>query len=142
MDNTIVNLIYKAHLKLMEIESVPREYGPGEFLFSSEVHTICAIGKKPGINLTGLALDLEVSKSAVSKFVSKLLKKNYITKERSPDNLKEVIFNLTDRGHHVVIKHREYKEAIFGPLISRERELEEDKRAEILSFLKDLYKLM
>lgn len=142
VDASIIDLIYKAHMKLTEIESVPREYVNNELLYSSEIHTICAIDKNPGINLTNLALELEVSKSAVSKFVTKLIKKEYIEKKRAIGNLKEVVFNLTSKGSAAVIKHREFKKNIFGPLIAKENELSNNKRAEYVSFLNELYNLM
>lgn len=142
MKSSIIELIYKAHLKLTEIESTPREYADGELLYSSEVHTICAIGRNPGINLTGLANELEVSKSAVSKFVAKLIQKEYIVKERACGNLKEVVFSLTDRGADVVRKHESYREELFGPLIAKEYELTENNKAEFIAFLKELYDLI
>lgn len=139
---SILDIIYKAHLKLTEIESVPKEYVDNELLYSSEVHTICAIGKMPGINLTNLALELDVSKSAASKFVGKLISKEYITKERASGNMKEVVFNLTVKGSAVLVKHREYKKQLFGPLIAKENDLPEDKRAEYILFLNEIYSLM
>lgn len=69
MDNNIVNLVYKTHKKLQELESTPKDYGTGEFLYASDVHTICIIAKYPGLNLTEISKRLEISKSATSKFV-------------------------------------------------------------------------
>ena len=75
----IIKLYFKSIKGFNEFESLPRDFGTGDLLYSSEIHTLQAIGNNSNINLTELAEILDISKSGTSKFVKKLLDKNLIT---------------------------------------------------------------
>ncbi|EFK05222.1 transcriptional regulator, MarR family [delta proteobacterium NaphS2] len=62
------------------LEKRPQDYGIGEVLHPSEIHTIEMIGKNPGINVTGLAGRLGVTKGAVSQLIKKLENKGLVSK--------------------------------------------------------------
>ncbi len=116
----ILDMIYLSHLYLQKIESTPRDYGTGDLLYSSEIHTVVAVGKSPGCNLTKLAGSLSISKAAASKFVAKLLVKGYLAKSRSFDNDREVVFNLTTKGQTAAAGHDKFEAETFGPLFEVE----------------------
>lgn len=122
-DKRIIDLIYSAHRYLQALESTPRDYGTGDLLFASEIHTVVAVGKAPGCNLTELAAKLDVSKAAVSKFVAKLLEKGYLVKGKRADNDRVVIFHLTPKGQAAVKGHQAYEKRTFGPLLEVEAAL-------------------
>ena len=115
-NNTIIEAVFKIHNKLNELSATPRDFGTGEKLYSSEIHTIIVIGEKPGINLTGLSLTLGVSKSAGSKFIKKLLAKGYVIKGRAVSNRREVIFNLTEKGQLALQGHNAFSRQRFQKL--------------------------
>ena len=73
-------------------------FGTGVAMYRREIHTIQAIGKNPGINITLLAEYMGVTKSAVSQIIKKLIKKGLVSKTYAPGNAKEVILELTDLG--------------------------------------------
>lgn len=62
------------------IENSPRDFGSGERLYPSEIHTIEAIGKNEGTNLTQLAETMGVIKAVISQIVRKLEMKKYVQK--------------------------------------------------------------
>ena len=64
MNKRLMELIYKTHKILQNIESTPRDYGTGDLLYSADIHTVTAVAKNPGCNLTQLAESLIVSKPA------------------------------------------------------------------------------
>ncbi|QTL98839.1 MarR family transcriptional regulator [Iocasia frigidifontis] len=134
----IVDLFLRAHNKFNLLESEPRDFSTGDLLYSTEIHTIVAIGEKPAINLTQLAENLGVSKSAVSKFIKKLLKKGYVLKSRPVGNHKEVIFNLTDRGKTAFKGHEEFSREIFGSLYDILENIADREIITIENFLKKL----
>ena len=70
-------------------------------LYPSELKALDMIGQFSGINLTQLANKLGISKSAISKCTSKLLEKELIGKEKSPVNVREVVFTLTPDGQTI-----------------------------------------
>jgi DNA-binding MarR family transcriptional regulator len=73
-------------------------FGTGVAMYRSEIHTVQAIGKNPGINVTTLAAYFGVTKSAVSQTIGKLKKKGLVRKTYVPGNAKEVMLELTDLG--------------------------------------------
>jgi DNA-binding MarR family transcriptional regulator len=118
MDNydKLIDLVFRVNNKFNIATKKPRDFGTTDLLYSSEIHTIVAISKNPGINLTQLAQHLGVSKSAASKFIKKLLNKEYITKSRPIDNQREVLFHPTNKGITAFIGHEKFSEDIFNNL--------------------------
>lgn len=103
-----------------EHESMPRNYGTDELYYSLEIHTIHIIGKSPGINVTEIAGWHGISKSAVSKVIKKLERKDSVFRYKAPDNNKEVLFELTAKGKKAyqghIEHHKRQEELIFKKL--------------------------
>jgi DNA-binding MarR family transcriptional regulator len=134
-DEGILELFYKAHRKLGELESTPRDYGTGEPLFSSDIHTVVAVAGQPGCNLTQLASALGVSKPAAYKFARKLLRMGYLSKEMRADSAKAVAFTLSPKGEKAVQAHQRFTRKVFGPLQAVESRLSGPERRVIHGFL-------
>jgi len=73
-------------------------FGTGVLMSRREIHTVQAIGRNPGINVTTLAEYMGVTKGAVSQIIKKLNKRGLVRKTRATGNAKEVILELTDLG--------------------------------------------
>lgn len=112
----VIELYFKSIRGFTEFESRPRDFGTGDLLYSSEIHTLCMIGENANINLTELAEKLGISKSGVSKFIKKILKKGLITKGKQGDNKKEVVFNLTEKGLIAYWGHKKFDEEVFASI--------------------------
>jgi DNA-binding MarR family transcriptional regulator len=134
-DEGILDLIHRAHRRLGELESTPRDYGTGELLYSSDIHTVVAVARQPGCNLTQLASSLGVSKPAASKFARKLLRTGYLVKERQAANAKEVSFSLSPKGRRAEQAHQRFTRKVFGPLQAVESGLSASDRRVIHRFL-------
>jgi DNA-binding MarR family transcriptional regulator len=134
-DEGILDLIYKAHRRLVELESTPRDFGTGELLYSSDLHTVEAVARQPGCNLTQLAGSLGVSKPAASKFTRKLLRAGYLEREKQPGSAKEVSFSLSPKGRKAEQAHQRFTRKVFGPLQAIESGLSASDRQVIRSFL-------
>jgi DNA-binding MarR family transcriptional regulator len=133
-----IEFLLRVNNKLNLISREARDFGSGDLLYSTEIHTIVAIGKNPGTNLTQLAEMLGVSKSAASKFIKKLIAKHYIIKSRPVDNQREVIFNLTDKGKIAFQGHERFSSETFKRVYSI---LEDSKEREIVTIENFLEKL-
>nr|WP_319777211.1 MarR family transcriptional regulator [uncultured Sphaerochaeta sp.] len=120
------------------MERSARDYGTGEGLFSSEIHTVTAVVHSPGINLTQLAGNMGISKAAVSKFTSRMIKRGYIKKSRSGSNQKEVLFYATEKGRSAAQGHAAFEEKTFGPFLRIEQDLTAKEREIILSYFKKI----
>jgi DNA-binding MarR family transcriptional regulator len=134
-DEGILDLVYRAHRRLGELENTPHDYGTGELLYSSDIHTVVAVAQQPGCNLTQLAGSLGVSKPAASKFTRKLLRLGYLVKEMQADNAKEVSFSLSPKGRQAEQAHQRFTRKVFGPLQAVEAGLSPSDRRAIQRFL-------
>jgi DNA-binding MarR family transcriptional regulator len=134
-DEGVLDLIYRAHRRLGELESTARDYGTGELLYSSDIHTMVAVAQQPGCNLTQLAGSLGVSKPAASKFTRKLLRMGYLVRKRQVDNAKEVSFSLSQKGRQAEQAHQRFTRKVFGPLQAIESGLSAPDRQVIRRFL-------
>jgi DNA-binding MarR family transcriptional regulator len=123
-----------------EMEKKPRDYGTGDLLFTSEIHTIEAIGENPGINITALSDKLGISKSAVSQIINKLEIKQIVTRYKQQNNGKEVLLKLLERGQLAFYGHKKYHLSMDVPLIEAMADWD-DKQVEFLSIaLNELFK--
>ena len=107
--------------RLDEVEHEPMDYGTGMVIHRAEIHTIQAIGRKRGINLTRLAETSGVTKGATSQMVSKLVAKGLVLKVQSATP-RELALDLTELGWKAFEAHErlhdrmiEAVEAYFGP---------------------------
>jgi len=112
--------LFELWMKIMnmmqEHESWVRDFGTGDLLHPSEIHTLQAVGDQEKVNITGLAKSLGITKSGVSQMVSKLEKKGLIKRWRKPGNEKEVLLKMTEKGEvayegHETL-HRQIREII------------------------------
>jgi DNA-binding MarR family transcriptional regulator len=92
--------------RLAAIQQTPRMYGTTVRLYSTEIHTIQAIGKMPRANVTRLAKHMGVTKGAISQTIAKLVGKGLVHKERAPGDLREVCLELTELGR---VAHRNHE---------------------------------
>jgi len=90
------------------IEKTPKDFGTGNQLFPSEIHTIEGIGRKPGINVSELAIELGISKPAVSQLTKRLERKGLIKRYRDEGNNKEVLLRLSPKGEIDYKGHSHY----------------------------------
>jgi DNA-binding MarR family transcriptional regulator len=134
----IINLYFKSLEMFKSLESTPRDFGSGELLYSSEVHTLVAIGKNSGLNLTDISVAMNVSKSAVSKFVKKLLNKGLIQKRNEEKNKKEVVFYLTLKGQTVFAGHEIYEQNTFAGIFKILAGLSSAEKAFLTHFLQGM----
>ena len=124
--------------KMAAIEKTPRDFGSGDLLYRSEVHTLMAIGENPGTNVTDLAGYAGTTKSAVSQMLDKLSRKSLVEKYRSPDNEKEIFLRLTSRGRIAFLGHEQYHLKIHARVEQKLREMTDEE----FRFLQDFFRII
>ena len=112
---TFLRIINKFKL----LEKIPIDHGTGHLLYASEINTLEIIGKSPNINLTQLAGKRGVTKGAVSQIVTKLVKKQLVTKNQAPDNDKVVHLKLTNAGWVAFENHEKFHEKYDSAMIEK-----------------------
>jgi DNA-binding MarR family transcriptional regulator len=115
MNKELQNLI-DLFLKILHLYSVigrkPKDYGTGDLLYITEIHTITMIGKNHKVNMTQLADLMGVTKGAISQTIRKLVAKNYIVKSNTV-NRKEVSLSLSDKGKIVYKGQESFQKELF-----------------------------
>ncbi len=89
------------------------DYGSGDRLSPVEAHTIQAVGDNQGLNLTALAMAMNVTKATMSERVKKLSRQGLLRKSRALDNRKEILITLADKGRIVHKGHEEMHRKMF-----------------------------
>lgn len=102
-------------LKILHLYSVisrkPVDYGTGDLLYFTEIHTIAAIGRNREINLSRLSENMGVTRGAISQTVRKLVSKNLVVKANT--NLKEFSLRLSDKGQAAYKGQMSFQREIF-----------------------------
>ena len=88
-------------------------FGAKNRLYPAEIHTIVAIGQNRGINLTGLAEKLEISKPTLSERIGKLVEKEFVEKKMNPENRKAMTLWLTEEGKKAEYHHALHHEKMY-----------------------------
>jgi DNA-binding MarR family transcriptional regulator len=99
-----------------EAEKLSRDYGTGELLYPSEVHTIEAIGNNPGCNISDLARLMGITRGAVQKLSAKLGKKGYIHRFMSSKDNKRIYLELTDKGRASFDGHHDFHRKMYDEI--------------------------
>jgi len=91
--------------KFNELEKEPVDFGTGEKLYPSEIHTLQVIGDKPGITTTEISGIFGITRGAVSQVTGKLHRRGYLRKVRNIAYGKEILLTLTGKGEVVYRSH-------------------------------------
>ncbi len=121
--------------KMVADEKIPKDFGSGDLLHCSEIHTIMAIGKNPKINLTSLSRLLGISRSAISQMTNRLEKKDLVEKHRDPDNDKEILLCLSPKGTIAYLGHEQHHAKIYARMHHNLGDLSDEEFALIIRFL-------
>ena len=89
-------------------EKLSRDFGTGDLLYPSEVHTIEAIGNNAGCNISDLARIMGITRGAVQKLSAKLEGRGYIHRFMSAEDNKRIFLELTDRGRAANDGHQDF----------------------------------
>jgi DNA-binding MarR family transcriptional regulator len=115
MNNELQTLI-DLFLKILHLYSVisrkPKDYGTGDLLYFTEIHTITMVGKNRQINITQLAEMMGVTKGAISQTIRKLVNKDLIVKSNT-NNRKEINLRLSDKGKIVYRGQKSFQKELF-----------------------------
>ncbi|MED1784072.1 MarR family transcriptional regulator [Brevibacillus fortis] len=102
----------REELLLREIRSSVSDYDKVGRLSITELHVLQEVGEKDRVNVTTIAQQIGVTKSAISKITVKLMKKGLLERYQLEDNQKEVFFRLTSVGEMVNEIHERYHQQL------------------------------
>lgn len=125
--NSELQKLIDLFLKILHLYSVisrkPKDYGTGDLLYFTELHTITMVGRNDEVNMTQLAEIMGVTKGAISQTIRKLVHKNLIIRTNI-NNRKEVNLRLSEKGRKVLNAQESFQKEIFtfaGALYAKAR---------------------
>ncbi|MBW5446084.1 MarR family transcriptional regulator [Cohnella sp. CFH 77786] len=131
----ISNALLDVFKTFSKLDRKNRDYGIGEPLFHSEIHTLNEIKEHEGIHITALAECCGVTKGAVSQVLKKLEQKGLIAKERDVRNQSRFILKVTAKGEIAYARHLEYQDRFKRTVVELLRDAPHDKVAFAKNFL-------
>lgn len=90
----------------------PQNYGTDQKLYFAEIHTIDAIGKRPGILQRDLCQIIGVTKGRMSVIIRNLEKKALVARKMEDGNKKEIPLVLTEEGEKAYVTHMQKEKKI------------------------------
>ncbi|MCE5284671.1 MAG: MarR family transcriptional regulator [Pelosinus sp.] len=123
----IVEKMIRAFNTMYENAKQPHDYGTGQLLYQSELHTLSAICNHELVNASELAQIMGITKGAITQVVNKLIQKGLIEKFNMPGNKKEVYFHVTESGIRVNEAHCQYHKMMHEPVNKYLCELDKEK---------------
>jgi DNA-binding MarR family transcriptional regulator len=109
----LMEMINQVTAKMGAMHEPALDFGTGVPLYRVEIHTIKTLGDNPGINMTGLAERMGVTKGAVSQTINKLASKGLVVKAAADDNAREILPELTELGRKGYDEHERYHMMMF-----------------------------
>lgn len=112
IENKAINEVIEQFMRIVNkynaLDNKSYDFGIDKLLTPAEIHTIDAIGKNTGTNVTQLAEKLGVTKGAVSQMISRLHGKGLVNKLKDSENEKEVVLMLTKQGKKAFDGHLKF----------------------------------
>ncbi len=111
----INEITYSMNARLMK----ERQSLFNEDLSSKQMIIMDLVKKESQLSISQLAEAMNVTSSAVSQIVSKLENEKYLLRTINPDNRREIIVQLDERGHQYYSKEEEINREIVNRFYSR-----------------------
>lgn len=117
---TFNNRFNRFILAFDQLKKNQHKSGVDKSITLNEVHLIVVIGKNQPLNLVKLSELLEVSRSAITQSVRRLIQKNLVDFDFDPNNGKNKYLRLSEKGIEIFKVHQEQQayieESIFSVL--------------------------
>ncbi|HHS7744265.1 TPA: MarR family winged helix-turn-helix transcriptional regulator [Streptococcus pneumoniae] len=107
----------------------------------NDVHLIVAIGKNQPLNLVKLSELLEVSRSAITQSVRRLIQKNLVVFDFDPNNGKNKYLRLSEKGIEIFKIHKEQQAYIEKSIFSVLNNYSEVELKTVVKLMDDIEKV-
>lgn len=132
----MMETLYESSRLIHLYESVPRKYGTDDELYMVEVHTLDLIGRHGKITTTEIAEINNRTTSAASQMVEKLIKKELVHKYRNPNNFRELLIELTEKGEIVYEYHKNLDDVEYNIHLERLEEYSTEDFEKLMQIVK------
>jgi len=121
--------------KMDALEKSPKDFGSGDLLHCSEIHTLMAVGRHKEINITELARYLGISKSGISQMITRLFSKDLVEKYQNSDDSKQIFIRLSARGMIAYLGHEQHHAKIYAHMTQKLGSMSDEQFMFLTKFL-------
>lgn len=130
--NDVLVHLFNEIWKLEEKAIIIEEY---QDITNNDMHIIEAIGLEEKNTMSGIARKLNITAGTLTTSINNLVKKKYVTRERSDADRRVVHIILTEKGKKAYHHHAEFHEKMIHAVI---QSLREEEIPVLLKTLQDL----
>ena len=135
---TFNNRFNRFILAFEQLKKNQHKSGVDKSITLNEVHLIVVIGKNQPLNLVKLSELLDVSRSAITQSVRRLIQKNLVVFDFEPNNGKNKYLRLSEKGIEVFKIHKEQQEHIEKAIFSVLRNYSEEDLQMVMKLMDDV----
>lgn len=137
LSNRVINDFIKMTERIANGKTNVLDFGSEEMTFyRGEIHMIKMVGDHPGIIISEMARNFNVTRAVVAKTVRKLEKRGLLVKEEDTEDKKRLRLYLTGKGKEAYTLHHEYHQEFDRPLFTYLESLNDRDLQIIQEFLK------
>lgn len=140
---TINELLVDIYNDILHIEEQALSKDEHSDLTITEIHTIEAIGIEREKTMTEIAQMLNVTLGTLTTGINKLIRKGYVERNRTEEDRRIVLINLTEKGKTAYKRHEEFhKEMVHNSvndLTENEMEILVSSLEKIKNFFTEKY---
>ena len=125
-------------LAFEELKKNQHKSGVDKSITLNEVHLIVVIGENQPLNLVKLSELLEVSRSAITQSVRRLIQKNLVVFDFDPNNGKNKYLILSKKGVEVFNIHKGQQEHIEKAIFSVLRNYSDEDLQMVMKLMDDV----
>lgn len=140
---TFNNRFNRFILAFEQLKKNQHKSGVDKSITLNEVHLIVVIGKNQPLNLVKLSELLEVSRSAITQSVRRLIQKNLVVFvfDFDPNNGKNKYLRLSEKGIEIFKIHKEQQEYIEKSIFSVLNNYSEVELKTVVKLMDDIEKV-
>jgi len=146
MDNKreiLNNVLVVLFNDILSIEEKALREGKFNNLSISELHVIEAVGLKEPVNMTKVANHLKVTTGTLTIAINRLVRKEYVKRERDYEDKRVVNLSLSELGHEAFNHHEKFHdemiECIMTDLTKEEGDVLVKALSKIVIYFEDKY---
>ena len=104
----INNLLHDIFQNMNKYEEYSLQRGELKELSITEIHTIECIGRHEPVNMSLVASELGITQSTLTVAIDKLVKKNYVIRQRDENDRRVVMIKLDNKGRLAYKMHERF----------------------------------
>jgi DNA-binding MarR family transcriptional regulator len=143
LSNEVITAFIKMTERIANGKTNVLDFGSTDMTFyRGEIHIIKMVGNHPGIFISEIARNFNITRAVVAKTVRKLEKRGFLVKEEDAEDKKRLRLHLTDKGKKAYAFHDVYHQQFDRPLFAYLENLNEKELQIIGEFLKHANQLI